>query len=132
MTQEDFDTATGADRDRVPLEWCPGTFDEYERNVLRTSNDQAGDLGLVNWALGLAGEAGEYADLVKKAVFHGHELDRDKALKELGDALWYIARAAHQHGSTLADVAEMNVRKLRARYPNGWSSEDSIARRDVG
>lgn len=84
-------------------------------------------------ALGLCGEAGEFADLVKKAMFHGpgHELDIEKAKKELGDVLWYIADAAAALGVTLEEVAEANRDKLRARYPNGFVPADSVNRKDV-
>jgi NTP pyrophosphatase (non-canonical NTP hydrolase) len=71
-------------------------------------------------ALGLAGESGEYADLIKKHLFHSHALDREKARKELSDVLWYVAVAAHQLGFTLSSVAQANVDKLRARYPDGF------------
>lgn len=107
------------------------TLDEYQSHVLRTSNDLPPKLSLLNWALGLTGESGEFADLVKKHVFHEHDLDDDKAVKELGDILWYVARAAKTLGFSLSDVAQMNVDKLLARYPNGWSREDSIARVDT-
>ena len=81
-------------------------------------------------ALGLCGEAGEFADLVKKAMFHGpgHELDVDKAAKELGDVLWYIADAAAALGISLEKVAEMNRDKLRKRYPEGFQPKASAQR----
>lgn len=110
------------------------TLNEYQRHVLRTSNpavDENFPAALTNWGLGLSGEAGEFAGVVKKHVFHEHDLDFEKAISELGDCLWYIARAAKTLGLSLEDVAEHNVRKLLTRYPNGWTREDSIARVDV-
>jgi NTP pyrophosphatase (non-canonical NTP hydrolase) len=110
------------------------TLDEYQQHVLRTSNpdvDNNWHASLCNWSLGLTGEAGEFADLVKKHVFHEHDFDRDKAVKELGDILWYVARAAKTLDIPLSEVAAINVRKLQARYPNGWTREDSIKRVDV-
>lgn len=79
----------------------------------------------LNWALGLAGESGEYADAVKKAVFHGND-DRTKQLLELGDVLFYIAAAAQESGWSLEYVALMNQEKLDARYPNGWQPGGGI------
>lgn len=108
-------------------------LDDYQRQVLRTSNpevDKDEQRALTNWALGLTGEAGEFADLIKKHVFHSHALDADKAIKELGDVLWYVARAAATLGVALSDVADQNIAKLRARYPHGWTREDSLARLD--
>jgi NTP pyrophosphatase (non-canonical NTP hydrolase) len=81
--------------------------------------------------LGIAGEAGEVADLLKKHLGHGHELDREKLKKELGDVLWYTARIAMHFGFGLEDVARANVAKLRQRYPAGFSTEASKRRVDV-
>ena len=88
-------------------------------------------LCLVWNAIGLAGEAGEVAELVKKGVFHQHGLDREALARELGDALWYIAALCTVAGLDLGAVMEANVIKLSIRYPNGFSSADSQARVDV-
>lgn len=89
-----------------------------------------GELGLTCMALGIAGEAGEVADYVKKVVGHRHPLDREKMAKELGDVLWYLAVLAERFGYSLDQVAQMNVDKLRRRYPDGFSPERSLARAD--
>ena len=83
-------------------------------------------------ALGLAGEAGETADMLKKHLFHGKPLNHDDVVKELGDVLWYVAGMATAIGISLDDVAQRNVDKLRARYPDGFSAEASAQRADVG
>lgn len=70
-------------------------------------------------ALAMCGEAGEFAEKVKKAWRDGTELNREDALKELGDVLWYISAAAHDLGSSLEDVAQMNLAKLRGRMQRG-------------
>jgi NTP pyrophosphatase (non-canonical NTP hydrolase) len=103
-------------------------FNEYQQETKRTAPqvpvDEEVNL-LVNFALGTAGEGGEIADYIKKVVFHGHPLDKTKLANELGDELWYIARLADLLGFTLEEIAAMNVEKLRKRYPNGFSEEDS-------
>lgn len=81
-------------------------------------------------ALGLAGEAGEVADIIKKAVFHQHGLDRDERIKELGDVLWYIAALCSNLDVPLASVMERNIAKLNQRYPDGYSSAASKTRKD--
>ena len=81
-------------------------------------------------ALGLGGEAGEVQELVKKHLYHGKDLDREKMLLELGDVLWYIMFSADAIGFTLEDVALANSKKLRARYPNGFSVEAARAKPD--
>lgn len=81
-------------------------------------------------ALGLAGEAGEVADLLKKSLFHGHQVDPATLRKELGDVLWYIAALATMSGLTLEEIAAANIEKLRRRYPQGFSEAASRARVD--
>lgn len=80
---------------------------------------------IFNAVLGLTGEAGECADLVKKAMFQGHELDREHFAKELGDVLWYVSLGAAAIEMTLEDIMEMNLKKLKARYPEGFDAEKS-------
>lgn len=84
---------------------------------------------MIVWnATGLAGEAGEVSELIKKGIFHQHGIDREKIKKELGDVLWYVAGLAGQFDLTLKEIMEHNIEKLKARFPDGWSSEDSKTR----
>lgn len=82
------------------------------------------------WGQGLAGEAGEVCDLLKKVHGHGQPYDGEKLKKELGDCLWYLANLAGAHGFTLSEVAQANVSKLRARYPSGFSVAAAQAKAD--
>ena len=63
-----------------------------------------------------------------KHLFHGHELDRDALIKELGDVAWYLAEAATALDIDLSEVFERNIEKLKKRYPEGFSEERSINR----
>lgn len=83
---------------------------------------------LLNGALGLTGEAGEVADLIKKHIFHGHDLDIDSLVKEIGDVCWYIALLCTAIGESMEWVMAKNIEKLKERYPEGFSSEASINR----
>ena len=104
-------------------------FDHYQALALRTANpDLDPRERLCNAALGLAGEAGEAADLLKKHLFHNHPLDRAKLQKELGDVLWYLAALAHAADLTLDEIASHNLDKLRARYPEGFDAARSQQR----
>lgn len=108
------------------------TFQAYEHEVARTALiGPTTPLVLATLALGLTGEAGEVADLVKKHIGHGHDLPFDKVREELGDALWYITDLAAKLGFSLEEVASGNAAKLRRRYPSGFSHEASRARVDV-
>ncbi len=83
---------------------------------------------LVNAALGLTGEAGELANAIKKWQFHGHELDEENVIEELGDIMWYVALACRELDITIDDVLNANINKLRRRYPQGFTYTDSINR----
>lgn len=76
------------------------TFADYRAAALRTANVHTLTQGSIaeNACLGLIGELGEIADLLKKHRYQGHDLDRDKLHEELGDLLWYVALAAHAMG----------------------------------
>ncbi len=88
---------------------------------------------MIVWnAVGLAGEAGEVCELVKKGVFHQHGLDRDKMIKELGDVLWYVAALCTKLNVGMDEVMETNIAKLHARYPEGYTSEASKRRAETG
>lgn len=106
-------------------------MNQYQSEAKRTaSRSKLKKDHLMNYTLGLSGEAGEVADIVKKHLFHGHPLD-EKALKdELGDVLWYLANLASSAGINLQDIADHNIQKLYARYPDGFSEERSINRED--
>jgi NTP pyrophosphatase (non-canonical NTP hydrolase) len=68
-------------------------------------------------ALGLAGAAGEVADQIKKSQYNGRELDTEKLLEELGDALWYLQYIAGSQGWSLEYIAWWNLVKLKQRHP---------------
>ena len=108
------------------------TLDEYQDAARRTLNvDWSLKDQQANAALGLAGEAGEVADLYKKILYHGHQVPALTIVDELGDVLWYLAAVASLEGLSLGDIAAANIAKLRVRYPNGFSQEDSQRRADV-
>lgn len=107
-------------------------FNEYqelaERTARRTEEDTCKER-FCNFGLGIAGEAGEVADLLKKVVFHKHPVDIDKLEKELGDVMWYVATIASTVNLKLEDIAIANIEKLRQRYPEGFSIEASKNRK---
>lgn len=58
----------------------------------------------------------------------GHELDREHLIKELGDIAWYLAETATALDVSLEEVLQGNIRKLKKRYPEGFSVQDSKER----
>lgn len=77
---------------------------------------------------GLVGEAGEVAEKVYEAVAENEPFDLHK---EIGDTSWYIAALCTKLGYSLNAVQEANIEKLKKRFPNGYSSEDSMKRVDT-
>lgn len=104
-------------------------IDEYQAMAERFVNRDLSERDLVgSVAMGVAGEAGEVADAIKKVLYHGHPLDRLNLENELGDVLWYVALGCTVLGVPMSEVASMNIRKLSARYPEGFSCERSLNR----
>ena len=105
------------------------TGNEYQRLAMTTLNPDLKQKDvLINGVMGLCGEAGEAIDIVKKHLHQGHELDREKLIKELGDIAWYLAETAYALDIELDEVLEGNIAKLKARYPEGFDTERSIHR----
>ncbi len=105
------------------------TINEYQQQAARFCNPEINsDNMLLMAVMGLCGEAGEVIDHVKKQRFHGHPLDRDALIRELGDVAWYLAHAALALDTSLEEVLEQNLQKLQARYPDGFSAERSLRR----
>ncbi|MFO8037291.1 MAG: nucleoside triphosphate pyrophosphohydrolase family protein [Anaerolineales bacterium] len=105
------------------------TLKEYQRLANRTAGAGGdGEQRMMVSALGLAGEAGEFANLIKKMTAHGHPLDREALADELGDVLWYLAEAATACDLDLEKIGEDNIDKLQQRYPNGFNEKDSLYR----
>ena len=113
--------------------WVQG-FSDYQRGAAITARGEVyltpeyGRIAIA--AMGLAGESGELIDHLKKVIGHGHAVDKDYLTKELGDILWYVAEIATVSGIDLGDVAIANEKKLRMRYPQGFSVDRSVNRRD--
>ena len=103
-------------------------INEYQKLALRTASTLEPDKLVLNGALGLNGESGEVADHIKKHLFQGHELDKNNLAKELGDICWYIAIMAEGLGYDLETIMQMNIDKLRKRYPQGFEAERSLHR----
>ena len=102
---------------------------EYQALAMRTCsipNDRKDDR-LAHALWGLNSEAGEAAGIMQK-VYQGHTFDPDHLKKELGDCLWMIAEACDAMDWNLEDVMELNIDKLRKRFPEGFTAERSLHR----
>ena len=107
------------------------TINEYQKLAMTTLNPELSPKDvLINGVMGLCGESGEAIDIVKKWLAQGHELDREKLAKELGDICWYLAETATALGLSLEDIMAANIEKLKKRYPDGFAAERSIHREE--
>ena len=105
------------------------TINEYQKLAMTTLNPDLDKKDvLINGVMGLCGESGEVIDIVKKHLAQGHELDKEKIIKELGDVAWYMAEIATVLDVELEDVFVQNTEKLKRRYPEGFSTEKSVNR----
>lgn len=105
---------------------------DYQRACLRTEPPLDPNIPngrLMQGLMGLNGEAGECIDILKKALFQGHDLDKEHLAKELGDVAWYLAVSADAIGYDLETIFKMNIDKLQARYPNGFEADKSVNRK---
>jgi len=114
--------------------------DDYQKDALRTASSTGEPIeigadvdgrALLHGAIGMATEVGELQDAIKRALFYGRELDTANVLEECGDVLWYLAVALDAVGYTLGEAMGANLRKLRARYPERFTTERAITR-DLG
>ena len=104
------------------------TPEEYTPMAMHLANDLGYRDNLVHASLGVASEAGEVADAVKKVVAYGRILDIDHVAEELGDIAWFMTLLMKTTGLTWSEVFTRNIAKLEARYPDGFTLEKSINR----
>ena len=79
---------------------------------------------ILTWGLGLAGEAGDVAGCIKKT--YAHDNDQREGIKEnIGDAMWYAAMICNFFDWDMQELLDENIRKLKARYPRGFTTEDA-------
>ena len=106
---------------------------EYQKLAMTTLNPALDKRDiLINSVMGLCGESGEAIDIVKKWMAQGHELDRERLAKELGDIAWYLAEAATALDLSLEEILQANIEKLKKRYPEGFDETRSIDRPQDG
>lgn len=104
------------------------TGNEYQELAARTINKNLYSFEKEYHALhGLTGEVGEIHDIYQK-TYQGHAADEEHLKKELGDLLWFIAEYCTAMGWELEEIMQMNIDKLKARYPEGFDPDKSLHR----
>lgn len=107
-------------------------LDLYSLKALRTLNDLGNsEANLAHMALGITGEAGEVADIIKKHYAYGKPLDTLHLVEEVGDIMFYLNGLLVEVGADWNEVLEINIKKLEARYPDLKFNADHAINRDV-
>jgi NTP pyrophosphatase (non-canonical NTP hydrolase) len=114
----DFKTYQGMTKRTMPKQVLGQTGEYYDKDAK------------TNYLMGLAGETGELIDLIKKEWFHGHPENEMEKKLEMGDILHYLTGLCEMFGWSLEEVATLNVMKLSERYPDGFSVEKSVNRKE--
>ena len=96
--------------------------DAVIRSIKRSNLDDESKLILCAMSLNI--ESGEFADLIKKSIFHHQKLDRENLVKKLGDLRWYLEFASIAIGVSMDEIEKQNVLKLVSRMPEAFSEED--------
>ncbi len=108
------------------------TLDDYNVLAIRTINNLGSfKNNLVHMALGITGEAGEVADVIKKHYAYGKTLDVQHLVEEVGDIMFYLNGLLAEVDVEWAEVLELNIKKLEARYPDLRFNADHAINRDV-
>lgn len=115
-------TNDGKGTERLEVKVWENYYQDKDDNML-LERDGKDIGGVFNACLGLSGEVGELNDMIKKWIFHEKPFDEEHAKKELGDVMWYVAMMCHSFGWDLDEIMQMNVDKLKARYPQGFDVE---------
>jgi len=115
-------------------------IEKYEIEALRTEKydleritkelSKVENIRFVHAILGLQTETAEFADVFKRHIFYGKEVDRVNLAEELGDILWYLNIARDVLGVSFEDLSSINIDKLKARFPQGFRESDAV-RRDL-
>lgn len=108
------------------------TLNQYQSLALRTApTDVTHFHDLQHAAMGMVTEAAEFMNVLKKQHAYGKPLDFVNLKEEVGDQLWFCALAARALGTSLEELADLNIRKLQTRFPSRFTAEQAIERDTV-
>lgn len=105
-------------------------FEEFQKLAVRTAKPLPFHENVRHVTFGLCGEAGEFADAIKKWDIYGQNLDVHNAIEELADVLWYVALGAEAFDVPLEEIAQTVINKLSKRYPEKYTDELAQRRLD--
>lgn len=101
---------------------------DYQYKSKRTNKIIGGMSDNLHMSLGLTTESAEIADVFKKHLAYGKEVDWVNIKEELGDLMFYVVNMCNINGWDLRDILDTNVAKLKARFPEGFEEEKALNR----
>lgn len=107
------------------------TIKEYQKQTSRTNapiGDRYDGMLTLHMLMGMMTEVGELTDQFKKNLAYGKDIDWVNVKEELGDLMWYISEFANHYQYDLEEILEINISKLRERFPEKFTSENAINR----
>lgn len=105
------------------------SLNDYQVKSKRTLNQSlTKEQTVSNMIMGILGETGEVADIIKKHYYQGHDLDIEHIKEEIGDVMFYIVNLCNTLDLNLETLLYQNHEKLKKRYPNGFSEQESVNR----
>ena len=109
-------------------------FEAFVYRVQELEGEEFPAERLLTASVGMSAEAGEFTEVVKKIIFQGKPVNEENLFhlkRELGDIMWYVAQACIGLNTSIDEIMEMNVEKLRSRYPGGeFSVKNSEVRKE--
>jgi NTP pyrophosphatase (non-canonical NTP hydrolase) len=103
-------------------------IEQYKADSERTLIDKGHDMNLLHAAMGIGTEAGELLDAFKRKLFYGKGLDVVNIKEEVGDIMWYVAILLRELDLDFEDILDLNIKKLRARFPDKFTESDALNR----
>lgn len=104
------------------------TYCELASKTDAPIKDEYGNLHAVHMIMGMVTEVGELQDIYKKHLAYGKPIDEVNEQEEIGDLMWYIGVHCKNKGWDLEDILERNIKKLQARYPEKFNSDNALNR----
>lgn len=103
---------------------------DYIKEAIKTESHEREIVNhrVLHGAIGVCTESGELLDAVKKAIFYKADLDHVNIKEEIGDIFWYLAILCDHFGWSFEEIQELNIRKLKARYPDKFNTIDASSR----
>lgn len=102
------------------------TEPDYSQAAARLSDPRT--VRLLHAAIGMATEAGEFLDMLKKHIFYGKSVDKVNAVEEIGDSTWYERIACDELQVGYLEMIAINVKKLRKRFPEKFTEQEAVNR----